>query len=437
MILFTFFWMEIAMKQTFTLILFSIFIFLYTACDATVQDEAPTIISNNTQTLYHDYYSNISSVITSFDDLSIDLSECYETVSESESGICFTNDYIFLYDLIMTEQVGKHTQDGIVGIDQTGEKIRICPEQDCSISDICNHIVLKNGEDIIFHNNFLYICGIPALDTDFYPNTCLMQYNISTHEYTKYAEIPADNVSLFIYSNYLFASATTSDKNAVLYCFDLSQNIGYRYIFHSKSIGPEFLGIAYNHLIAADRENLYFIDGSGTISRILETNAKLIDFDFYNETLFFSLNDFHIYQYDYATNTCESIIDNGYMFDVYNDMIYFLSYETVIGLKVLSPYENENGQIEFEIIDYPLYYGNSIYSYSLNTTQLNTCFTVDNGCFLNGELHVSSFGFIYGCFENNDVSQQSFPSMIVLRDLTSGDEKILAKFWNGGGRSYG
>lgn len=406
------------------------------ACDTTIQHESPPIISNNTQTLYPDYYSNTPSVITDFGDLSIDLSTYSEAVSEFDFEICFTNDSIYLYDLIMTEQVGYHTQNGIIGINQNGDKIRICPEQECSISDICNHIVLKN-EEIIHHDNNLYICGIPALDTNFYSNTCIMRYNFTTKEYTKYAEIPLNDVSLFIHSNYLFATTTSGEKNAILYCFDLVKNAGYKYIFSSKSTGPEFLGVAYNHLIAKDRENLYFIDGSGTVSQILETNKRLVDFDIYNETLFFSLDDYCIYQYDYTYNTCELIISNGYMFDIYNDTIYYLVHEQIKGLEYLIPYETESGQIGYKITEYPLYYGNSIYSYSLNTTQINTCFTINSEYFLNGELNVSDFGFIYGYFQKNESPQQTFPSITVLRDLTSDSETILTVFWNGKGRSYG
>ena len=431
------------MKRTSILMLLAAGCLLCTACDAADKDKALNITSDNTpskpQTVYSDYYSGSPSLITDFEELSIDLSGDSGAVSETGDAICFTDDYMYLCDVIEPEE-GKNIQktNGIVGVNQAGEKIRICPEPYCSVSDICNHIAFTNGEKIISHENYLYICGTPYLDTGYYPRTCIMQYNLSTKEYIKYAEIPAATSSLFTYSNYLFAAVPSSDTTIILYCFDLTQNIGYTYTFSSDFSGPKFLGAAYNHLIAADYEKLYLIDGSGSISKTLELNECIVDFDFYNGTLYFSLDDLCIYQYYYANNTYEQLISNGHMFEVYSDTIYYLPYEEVTGLKYkISHRDDETGQIVYEIVDYPLINGNSIYTYSLGTAQTSTFLTADSERFLSGALYVSDFGLVYEGYINNETPQQSFPSMTVFHDLTSGDETILTTFLLGKLRSFG
>ena len=404
--------------------------------DETISDDTTQIQMKANEIIYPDYYTDVQPVISEYTALSIDLNSDSDILCEYKFDMCVTDEYVFIYDLLMDETNGDHTQNGIVGIDKNGNKLRFCPEKECTSESVCNHIVFKD-EKIICDDNALYICGIPALNDDFYPNTCIMRLDLETKEYIKYAEIPLKDISLFRYGNYLFASTITGGESAVLYCFDLLKDAGYKYVFSSKEMGPSFIGVVYQNIVASDMKNLYLLDGKGNISQTYSMENEICNYDIYKGELFISFANDGIYRYNIDSNTCELVVNDGYVFDIYDDTIYYMLYKQVTGLKYLVPYEDENGYIAHKEEDYPLFYGDTIYAYSLITFENEALLLAENDHFLNGIISVSDFGFIYGYYIENEPVQKTFMSITALRDLSKNKETILTEFWNGRGRVYG
>lgn len=187
--------------------------------------------------LSFDYYTGVDPIVTEYADLSINLTPDSKPASEYKSSICYSDDKVCFYDLIPTDVVYSNTQNGIICLDSQRNKTRVCPEPDCTADNICNHIVLRH-ESVISYENYIFVNGVPFINDDFYIETCVMLYDLTTREYIKYAEIPCDYVELFSYGNYLFAQTQTGENNAPLYCCDLSTDCGYKLIFTSKAMVP-------------------------------------------------------------------------------------------------------------------------------------------------------------------------------------------------------
>lgn len=390
-------------------------------------DSPNSVLNNN-------YYIGISPLVDEYSDFSIDISTTVVSNSEYKYDICFSDNEFFKYDLIKTDVDDIHIQNGVICQDINGNQKRICPEPDCSIDNICNHIVIKY-ESIVSYENYLFICGLPWLGEDFYQNTCIMRFDLLTNEYIKYAELPHKNVDLFVYSNYLFAAVRTSEKHVVLYCFDLINDNGYKLIFRSKNNSPAFLGILNNYIVVKDHKTLYLLDKNGEIIKSFEVGGIIGCYKIYNDTLFYELNH-QLYEYDFSLNSSKVLIDNCYNFDIYNDIIYYFKYEKVDGLEYLESYVDESGYISYRVTDYPLFNGTAIYSYNLNTSVHDICFTIYDNRYLNDVLKVSKYGFVYGYYVSPPSPQQYFSSNTVLIDLNTHNEISISNYWAGRRRSY-
>lgn len=443
------------MKKKFSAFLLA-FTMLLSSCGAgTAVTESggadETDAADETEGRYKDYVTGEDAVVAEFSPLDISPGRTTDEASgEYDCGLCVVSrpvdgteskSALYYCDLIMGETPGAHAQNGILGL-VNGERVRVCPEKDCGADDICTHIVFSGEEEVSF-GKYLYICGRIPLDGGFYPKTCVMRYDTETREYVKYAEFDADGVSLSVSGGYLFASAVAGEKSAVLYCFDLLDDRGYRLVYSSKHGTPTFLGAAGGYILMHDGETLSLLDGVGETAAECEVRGDIADSDVCGGMLYFTLEGGGLYRFDPSTAECAKLLDLAYRFDIYDGVLYYLEYREMAGLEYLVPFEGAGGQIEYKIEDYPVKYGGAVYFCSLadadagaGAAEAETLFTVGDGRYLSGGLNVSSCGLIYEYFISTDEPQRVFPAATAVRDTETGEETILTEYWNGRERSY-
>ena len=266
---------------------------------------------------------------------------------------------------------------------------------------------------LCLYEDKLYIAGVPALDSGFYENTCIMELDLQTGDYTKIAEIPFDEGEFWQQSHYLFFCTLGSETSSVLYGIDLENMTGFRTWVISKTNGPNYQAIRNDAFLVKDQKNLYLSDSHNQLEVIYTTENRLIYLCTLGDDIYF-MDDRVLYRMNLSDKEPKALLENIYNAAVQDDTIWFMKYEEVTGLLKVSPYENADGRIAYETIDYPLFSGKTIYRCDLNGENIQPVLTKEAPDFLGGDVYPFGNSIYYTVLHGAEEAIKDIPESFIL-----------------------
>ena len=258
-----------------------------------------------------------------------------------------------------------------------------------------------------------------------------MQLNLQTKEYKKYAELIYDDAEIWTYSHYLMVTVSTGEQEAVLYCYDLEKHIAYQTQFHSISNGASYEGISNGFIIAKDQYHIYVIDKTGEIKVTYESDVEINNCVTENNIIYIG-KDRCIYTYDIDMNCCTVLLENVYFnFSVNDNLIYFIDFELVEGLKYQCPYEGTNGDIIYRIEDYPVYCGSRLYTYDLENRERCVILEKKINEYFCGDIFATDQGIAYSVLYSSEDTPTKLLSANLYKYYKNDEEVTVMQYWNG------
>ncbi|MGN1410649.1 MAG: hypothetical protein ACI4XJ_10820 [Eubacteriales bacterium] len=418
------------MKHIRLIVILSIPVLVFSSCGDTADmtDTAETEAETEKNTVYTDYYTSAAPVITEFPIWDGKLDDNGLPRIYAPDRYCFIENGLYYCDITENPDPDvpvANIENGIFFESIDGERTRICPEPSCGADSICRHITMKNIS-LCAYGDKLYICGIPALDGGFYENTCIMELDPVTGAYVKIAEIPLSEGEFWQESHYLFLTAQTGEKNAVLYGVDLITMEGFRTCISSEANGPVYRGICNGGFLISDQYNLYLSYAHDQRQKIYASEYRLYGERLYGEQVYF-LENHNLYRMEANDKQPEPVLENVCFFSIQNDVIYFTALENTSGLTYLSPFENEEGYIEYRAEDYPLQSGGTIYKCGIDGENTAPVLTKEYPDFLEGDVYVYGEYVYYTVLHGGEKPEKyiHIPRTLYRFNRESGEETVV------------
>lgn len=409
---------------------------MISGCEHTETEETTAETDPVKKSIYTDYYTDVPPIIAEFPEWDGKIEDDSTYRMRKPDRYCFTENGLYRCDITENPDHASpipNIDNGIFYESFDGERRRICPEKSCNAESVCRHITLKHTA-LCTYEDKLYIAGVPVLDSGFYENTCIMELDLQTGVYTKIAEIPVKEGEFWQQSHYLFFCSLVSETSSILYGIDLKNMTGFRTWVISKTYGPCYQAIRNDAFLVNDQKNLYLSDSHNQLETIYTTENRFIYLCSLGDDVYF-MDDRVLYRMNLSDKEPKALLENVYNAAVQDDTIWFLSYEEVTGLLHMSPYENADGRIAYETIDYPLFSGKTIYRCDLNGENIQPVLTKEAPDFLGGDVYAAGDSIYYTVLHGTEEVLVDIPETFY-RFIPDTGTEIVIKYRKEGSVGY-